>query len=100
MNQLRVIDGGRSSKAGELIDRLEIDFAAVYESLLTGLAAIEVKIAERDTTAARATLEQISFARVGLRCIADAVGELAASAVDSDGREPQLPHRQPEGSPA
>lgn len=67
-----------------MVGSVEGEFATAYEGLVDRLGKVEAEIAEPDRGPGREALEQIAFVRVGLRCIADAIGELAAVAVELD----------------
>jgi hypothetical protein len=79
---LRLVQSRCVSRVAELVDGVEEAFSVCHALLLERLAELEAGI---DAAVPRATAgapEQIAFVRVGLRCIADAIGELAALAED------------------
>ena len=59
---------------------LESAFVAERAELLLCLGANECAVDGVEPDARRGIAEQVAFIRVGLRCIADAIGELAAHA--------------------
>jgi hypothetical protein len=76
------------------LDAVEAAYAGQTEQLLHPLEALEAALPDDPSTSARQALEQIAFIRVGLKCIADAIGELSANltelttAEDGDGPQP------------
>jgi hypothetical protein len=59
-------------------DALEATYSSHHSQVLLSLDALEVELESVDLAEARGAHEQISFIRVGLRCLSDAVGELQA----------------------
>lgn len=74
------------------VDTIEAAYSTHHSQLLDSLHALEADLAQADQ-GGHAAYEQISFIRVGLRCLADAVAELHANldglAIDPDDDPPQ-----------
>jgi hypothetical protein len=81
---LRVLVGCQPGKLTGLAEQVEADFAHRHHALLQRVGRLEDAVETRDGPAAQGLREQAAFVRVGLRCIADAIGELAAHASDLD----------------
>lgn len=75
-----MLSGGRNSTLSDLVARVEAEFPLACEGLIDALRNADAEIGDASDDAAQAALEQIAFVRVGLRCITDAIGELAALA--------------------
>lgn len=77
---LRVVRRADSRLVRQL-DTIESAFSAHHEQLLTSLDALESELTQVSESG-RGAQEQIAFLRVGLRCLADALGELHANLAD------------------
>jgi hypothetical protein len=62
------------------VDALDAAYSSHHGQLLRFLDALDDELVGLDPSNSRGAHEQISFIRVGLRCLADAIGELQAHA--------------------
>src|SRR3954454_1755778 len=75
---LRLLVGTEDQLRHE-VEGLQAAFASSHHQLADWLERVEATLHGHTADAARAAMEELSFIRVGLRCIADAIGELDAN---------------------
>ena len=80
----RPAPSGPEISLAQLVAGVEEAFSVRHGVMLERLREIESAIESRTDGLARGVREQVAFIRVGLRCIADAVGELDAHACAAD----------------
>ena len=82
-----------NSPLSSLVGGIEGEFAASHRAMLARLSRLEAALAGPRAVDIAGAQEQIAFVRVGFRCIADAIGELAehASRLDVDGGQRPVP---------
>jgi hypothetical protein len=74
--RLRLVSGQELPQLRCLVEAVEATYAGWNVDMLRSLADVEAALVGADQMIATAMQEQIAFIRVGLRCLADAIGEL------------------------